>query len=241
VFGLGAIVITLTIFPGIHLLSFGRHRAHRHCQYIVHLSFKLFIWLMKTMGVLTHEIVGAENLNGSGNLIVANHPTLIDVVFLVSLLPTTLCVVKKSAWSNPFFMGVMWATGYIQSDDPMNLIADCVQSVERENNLVIFPEATRTVPGQPIRLKRGAASVIVESRKSFVPVVMSCKPTTLSKAEKWFNIPSRKTHFKVTVGDKVDPHTLLVEGEPLSKSNRRINSALKTLFVAGVEQHERSI
>ena len=103
--------------------------------------------------------------DGAGNLIVANHPTLLDVVFLVSLLPTTLCVVKKAAWSNPFFTGVMWATGYIQSDDPIDLIADCVNSFQHENNLLIFPEATRTVPGRPMKLMRGAASVIVKSRQ----------------------------------------------------------------------------
>ena len=240
-FGLGAVLITFTLFPVVYLLSFSRRRANRGCQYVVHLSFRSFIWMMKAMGVLTHEIVGAEKLvDGSGNLIVANHPTLIDVVFIVSLLPTTLCVVKKSAWSNPFLAGLMWATGYIQSDDPMDLIADCVQSVEQENNLLIFPEATRTVPGRPMKLKRGAASVIAESRRNFVPVVVSCKPSSLSKAEKWYEIPNQKMHFKITVGDKIDPQPFLVEGERLSKTNRRLNAALRELFVTGIEAHERS-
>ena len=206
VFGLGALVITFTLFPIIHLLSFNRRLANRGCQYVIHLSFRAFIWMMKVMGVLTHEIVGAEKLvDGAGKLIVANHPTLLDVVFLVSLLPTTLCVVKKAAWSNPFFAGVLWATGYIQNGDPMDLISDCVQSVVGKNNLVIFPEATRTVPGYPMKLKRGAASVIVESRMEFMPVIVTCKPSTLSKAEKWYEIPYRKMHFKITVGDKIDP------------------------------------
>lgn len=241
VFGLGALVITFTLFPIIHLLSFNRHRAHRGCQYVVHLSFRAFICMMKVMGVLTHEIVGAEKLaGGSGKLIVANHPTLLDVVFLVSLLPTALCVVKKAAWSNPFFAGVLWATGYIQSDDPMDLISDCVQSVGRENNLLIFPEATRTVPGRPMKLKRGAASVIAESRKEFMPVIVTCKPSTLSKAEKWYEIPYRKMHFKITVGDKIDPQPFLVVGEQLSKTNRRINIMLRDMFLTGIEEHERS-
>ncbi len=241
VFGLGAVLITFTLFPIMHLLSFSRRRANRGCQYVVHLSFRFFIWMMKIMGVLTHEIVGAEKLvDGSGNLIVSNHPTLLDVVFLVSLLPSALCVVKKSAWSNPFFTGVMWATGYIQSDDPMDLIADCVHSIEQENNLLIFPEATRTVPGQKMKLKRGAASVIAESGRKFVPVVVTCKPSTLSKAEKWYEIPSRKMHFKITVGDKFDPRPFIIEGEQLSKTNRRVNVALRELLMTGIERHERS-
>ena len=95
-FGLGALLITATLFPVIHLLSFSRRRANRNCQYVVHLSFRLFIWMMKTLGVLTYDISGAEKLNHhEPSLVIANHPSLIDVVFIISMLPTSLCVVKK--------------------------------------------------------------------------------------------------------------------------------------------------
>ena len=241
IFGLGAALITFTVFPIIHLLLFSHRRANRGCQYVVHISFRFFIWMMNALGVLTHEIVGAEKLNhGAGDLIVANHPTLLDIVFLVSLLPSALCVVKNSAWTNPFLAGLMWATGYIRSDDPFDFIADCVQAVEQENNLLIFPEATRSVPGQPMKLKRAAASVIAKYERSFVFVIVTCEPPTLSKAENWYEIPSRKMHFKITVGDRVDPRSHIIEGEQLSKTNRRINVMLRDLFVAGIEGHERS-
>ncbi len=240
VFGLGALVITLTLFPAIHLLSFDRRRAHRGCQYVVHLSFRAFI-RMKALGILTYEFTDVENLSqDSGHLIIANHPTLLDVVFIISLLPVTQCVVKKSVWSNPFLAGVMWATGYIQNDDPMVLIDDCTRSLEQGSNLVIFPEATRTVPGQKMRLKRGAASVIATSGKLFTPLIMTCEPSTLTKGKKWFEIPSRKAHFRISVGKPVDPAMLLTEGERLSKSNRRINRAIEELFVTGIERHGRS-
>ena len=49
VFGVGALLITFTFFPLIHLLSFSRRRANRGCQYAVHLSFRAFIGMMKVM------------------------------------------------------------------------------------------------------------------------------------------------------------------------------------------------
>lgn len=237
-FGLGALLITASVFPAIHLLSFNRRRANAYCQYIVHLSFRLFIWLMKTLGVLTYEIDGAEKLSGRRpNLVIANHPSLIDVVFIISLLPTSLCVVKKAAWSNPFLMGVMRATGYIQNDNPMQLIDDCVQGIAEENNLLIFPEATRTVPGRPIKLKRGAASVINKSKAPFVPIIITCDPSTLTKAERWYEIPSRRVHFKITVGDEFDPQPLLIDNEELSRANRRVNRSIREIFLTGIEEH----
>jgi 1-acyl-sn-glycerol-3-phosphate acyltransferase len=72
----------------VHLLSSSRERAHQRCQYIVHLSFRLFIWWMRALGVLTYEVAGAQKLRPDGNrVVVANHPSLIDVVFIIALLP----------------------------------------------------------------------------------------------------------------------------------------------------------
>lgn len=233
--------ISISIFPVIHLCRPDRERAQQRCQYVVHSSFRLFIWMMKRLGILTYEISGSEKLAGErGNLIVANHPTLLDVVFIISLLPNAFCVVKRAAWSNPFLAGVMWATGYIQSDEPLRLVSDCVDKIDSGHNLLIFPEATRSVPGQPMKLKRGAATVIVESRKLFTPLIITCNPSTLSKVEKWYEIPRKKMHFKITVGDKIDPQPALVEGDSLSKANRRINALLQKRFLAGIGQHERS-
>jgi 1-acyl-sn-glycerol-3-phosphate acyltransferase len=241
VFGLGALFITVSLFPVIHILAADRRRAHRRCQYVVHISFRAFISMMKTLGILTYEFSNLDKLpDRSGHLIIANHPTLLDVVFVISRLPTTQCVVKKAAWSNPFLAGVMWATGYIQNEDPVVLIDDCVRALEEGNNLVIFPEATRTVPGRKLKLKRGAASIIVTSRRLFTPLIMTCEPSTLAKGQKWFDIPDRRVHFRISVGDPVDPVPLLTDGEKLSKSNRRINNAIEELFVTGIERHGRS-
>ena len=237
VFGLGGMLMPATILPVIHLISWNRERGNRRCQYMAHLSFRSFIWLMRAVGVITYEIKGAEKFDRlRGQLIVANHPSLIDVVFLISLLPQACCVVKKAAWSNPFLAGIMWATGYIQNldQDPFQLIDHCVKCLERGDNLVIFPEATRSIPGQPLKLKRGAASVIVESGQPFVPVRITCEPVMLSKVQKWYQIPETPGHFIITIDDKLDPQPFLVDGERLSKANRRINRVLNDLFAGGV-------
>jgi 1-acyl-sn-glycerol-3-phosphate acyltransferase len=226
-FGLGGLLLSLMLFPSIHLMAPSRDLANRRCQYVVHLSFRAFIWTMRSLGVLTYEVVGIEKLRREDvSLIVANHPSLIDIVFLVSLLPQALCVVKKAAWSNPFMAGVMWATGYIPNDDPVQFIDACVRSIEQGRWLVIFPEGTRSVPGQPMKLKRGAATIIAKSRQPFIPITITSDPTTLTKAEKWYDIPAKRVHFRIVVGNQLDPRPVMVEGEHLGRTNRRINRLL---------------
>ena len=188
---------------------------------------------MRTLGVLTYEIINVEKLyRQDANIIVANHPSLIDIVFLVSLLPEALCVVKRAAWSNPFMVGVMWATGYIPNDDPDQFIEACVACVKRGRHLVIFPEGTRTVPGQAIKLKRGAATIIVKSGQPFIPITITSDPTTLTKAEKWHEIPARRAHFRIVVEDQIDPGSLIVDGENVGLNNRRINRRLAEVLTA---------
>jgi 1-acyl-sn-glycerol-3-phosphate acyltransferase len=238
-FGLGALAISVFIFPVLHITTLSRRRAQRRCQYIVHVSFRLFVWVMKSLGVLTYEIEGRERLTGNASLLVANHPTLIDVVFIVSMVPHATCVVKKAAWSNPFLAGVMLATGYIQNNDPEQLIAECVDCLARDSTLLIFPEATRTVPGHPMKLKRGAATVIATSGKTFAPVVISCTPLTLTKGKKWHDIPDQRGHFQITVGTPVEPAQIVIDGERRTKNNRRINCVLLSIFEGGIERHEQ--
>ena len=234
-FGIGGLLLGLLLFPAIHLVSPGRDVARRRCQYCVHLSFRLFIRMMKTLGVLSYEISGREKLANPGvNLIVANHPSLIDIVFIVSMLPEALCVVKKAAWSNPFMAGVMWATGYIPNDDPNVFIAECARRLHEGKRLVVFPEGTRTKPGLPMKLKRGAASIIVCSEQPFLPVTITCKPTTLTKAEKWYQIPQRRVHFRIRINDSIDVSAQLREGERLSKANRRVSRVLQEVLSNGI-------
>jgi len=207
----------------------------------VHLAFRAFIQMMRFLGVLTYEFAHTERLSGaSGRIIIANHPTLLDAVFVISLLPMTQCVVKKAVWSNPFLAGVMWATGYIQNGDGMVLVDACVRSLEKGDNLLIFPEATRTVPGRKLKLRRGAASVIAASQRPFTSLIITCEPSTLIKGQRWFEIPDRKVHFRISVDEPTDPVPLLTAGEQLSKANRRINIAIENLFVTGSERHGRS-
>lgn len=240
-FGLGGIAVGFFLFPLIHLLSRNKRCAQKRCQYVVHRSFQLFIWLMETLGILSYSIEGSECLGDlDSGIVIANHPSLIDVVFIVSRIPNALCIVKKAAWSNPFMMGVMWATGYVPNDDPELLLETCSARVRGDEKLVIFPEGSRTVPGQPMRLKRGAASIIVKSGIPFTPVVMSIKPTTLTKAEKWYQIPDRPMHVRMVVGDMVDPGPHIVSGESLSLAGRRMNKLIKQVLLEGVERHERA-
>jgi len=128
-FGIGGLVLSLTVFPLMNLFVRNLDARAAYAQRLVHVMFRLHRNFMVAMGVLDFEAHNAEALaQDEGVLVVANHPTLLDVVLLMSLMRRSQCIVKAEIWRNPFMRGVVNATGYIRNDgDAETLVADCAQ------------------------------------------------------------------------------------------------------------------
>lgn len=200
-FGLGALVISLSLFPALRLSTRDPAAARRRIQRGMQGTFAFFVQVMKSLGLLSYEVAGAERLRQPGYLVIANHPTLIDVVFLVSLMPQVDCIVKRGLWQNPFLRWpVSWAS-YIPNSEGESLIAACAATLRRGNSLLVFPEGTRSVPGQPLLMQRGAAHIALAADAAILPVTIVCTEPMLTKGYPWYRAPRRRPHFLIKVGE----------------------------------------
>lgn len=203
-FGLGGVVLGLAIAPLLGLFVWNRERRERSVRVLVHLSFRTFIGLMHGLGVLTYEVRGRQHLSEPGQLVIANHPTLIDVIFLVACIPNAVCVVKEELMRSLGVGLLLRRAGYIgNAADPQTSLNACVEALHAGATLVMFPEGSRSIPGSSPRLRRGAAYVALAAQKELTPVHISCKPSTLTKSERWYDIPHRRMHFIINVGHRI--------------------------------------
>lgn len=239
-FGIGGAIIGLTLFPLIALFPASAAQKKRTGQYLVHYSFRFFIELMRTLGVISYRIEGAETLNdGRGHFVIANHPTLIDVIFLISAMKQVDCIVKEKLWRNPFMVGALSAARYISNgNNPQELVQNCVDTLNAGNSLIIFPEGTRSVPGEAFRFQRGAANIAIQANKNIKPVILDCQPGTLTKAEKWYQIPPKKVHYTMSVRDELDIHTLIAGANNPSTAARRLTRALENYYQQEMFAHD---
>lgn len=201
VFGLAGLVCGLTLFPAACLSARDPETARRRAQWIVHRWFALFVRLMRWFTLISWDVRGAEQLRVPGRLIVANHPSLIDVVMLIAHIPEVDCIVKPAIFANPFLRGPATWAGYICHGTPEQLVADCAATLKRGHSLLVFPEGTRTTPGQPIRMTHGAARIALEADATIVPVTITPEPVTLTKGLPWYRVPPRTSHYAITVGE----------------------------------------
>lgn len=223
VFGLGGLLLTLTVFPFLYILPVNRQWKREKAQGLIHISFRLFAWLMQFVGVMRLTINGAERLGGN-YLIIANHPTLIDVVILISLLPKVDCIVKQALWRNPFLRGVVGSAGYISnSSDPQNLMDECIARLQKGRTLIIFPEGTRTKPNKPMTFQRGAANIALRSECDIIPVAITCVPSTLTKGKKWYEVPPEGPfHITLKVGDIIQTSQFIEQNLNISRASRKL-------------------
>jgi 1-acyl-sn-glycerol-3-phosphate acyltransferase len=228
-FGVGGLLLWILVFPVLSILPGTRLQKVSRGQKVVHYSFYVFIGLMHRIGVMTYEITGLEKLNRPGQLIVANHPTLVDIVFLISRIKQANCIVKEKLWHNPFMRGPILNAGYISNGDPEQMIAECVKWLQSGGSMIIFPEGTRSVPGKPCRFQRGAAAIALQANKIVTPVTLSCYPSTLTKAEQWYQIPYRRFHLAMHVGDDISLDEF-INTSPKSIAVRRFNQFLQDYF-----------
>lgn len=152
-FGLGGLCLRVVVFPLLALLP-GDAAAHRcRARKTISRLFWLFVQFMYRSGVLTYEVEGAERLGRPGQLVIANHPSLIDVVVLIALIRDANCVVKQSLWENPFTRGPIRAAQYISNNGSAEMLDEAADALQQGQTLIIFPEGTR--PGAAVSPRRG--------------------------------------------------------------------------------------
>ena len=95
-FGIGGAFLGGIILPVIKFTSSDAEQGKYRAQYIIHLSFRLFVFMMGAFGLLAYKFQNIDLLeNDKGCLIISNHPTLIDYVVIVSKLKRCDTIVKK--------------------------------------------------------------------------------------------------------------------------------------------------
>lgn len=237
-FGVGGLVLSVTLFPLYNVIISDPEERAGIAQRTVRSTWQLFIWMIVTLRLMDVETEGIDVLRReTGTLIIANHPSLIDIVLIISMMDRAQCVVKEGVWKNPFMRGVVKATNYIPNlGDPERTLRECVAALRSGNNLIIFPEGTRTRPGKPVHLERGFANIAIRAGAPIRIVTVCCNPPMLRKGEMWYKSPVRRACFRISVGERIE--TAEVYGSRLPACGARDLTAQITKRFEEVIAHE---
>lgn len=160
VFGIGAIFLAIFVFPFIKLFSknkgddFGVDAR----SYVSH-TFRNFLGWLSLCRVSKRQV---EDLSAYHNLhskiIIANHPSLLDFVYIMSLVPNSTCIVRGSLTKTPL-RGVIKQAYITNTTTFEDMCAECKKLTDMGCNVIIFPEGTRTPRHGKNNYKKGAARI----------------------------------------------------------------------------------
>ena len=228
-FGLGGLGIAYIIFPLVTLGVRDPRRRKRRIQAVISVSFKLFLTMMRLLGVARFRYFHFERLaDDTGTLIVANHPTLIDYVVIIARLKQCDLLVKDRLWHNFFVRRIVTRAGYLPNSGEASMLFERVrQSVACGHNLLIFPEGTRTTPGQAPVLQRGAANLAVRLNIPVRILHVQTSKSGLTKEDKWYKVPPEKVDYRVVAGEKINPQPFLEQYREPARAARALTRYLR--------------
>jgi 1-acyl-sn-glycerol-3-phosphate acyltransferase len=168
-------------------------------------------WPSRLTGVLAE---------GRPAVVVANHPSLLDVVFLMGALPR-ITYVAKETWVNGPLGSMLRTCGHIglpaarSPADGAIALQRMIDALEAGRTLLVFPEGTRSPLHGMYPFQRGAIEAAIRVGVPIVRLVVGVEPSMLRKHQPWHDVSRTMVDFTMHELPTIEPHELPKRGRQL--------------------------
>jgi 1-acyl-sn-glycerol-3-phosphate acyltransferase len=227
-FGVHTLLLIVAIFPVMTAFIHPKKRFLKQSRRFVSAFFRYFVRMMCFMGIVEMDVDDrAAYRRLSSKIVVANHPSLLDVVMLISLIPNADCIVRGNLKRHTVVGGVIRRLYILNSLDFKELVAACTESLDQGNCIIFFPEGTRTPRSGELRLKKGAARLSLLLGCGIVPVhIGGTDKWGLGKHDPWTAFNHREKYvYRIRMRDEISPES--VAGLPVPAAVRRLSGKIR--------------
>ena len=169
-FGLGAVLLAIFVFPFIRLFTFHKKDFGIIARAYVSHTFRIFLGnlnICKTSLLKVDDKEAYRNIHGK--IIIANHPSLLDFVYIMSLVPNSTCIVRGGLTHTPLRWVIKQA--YITNTTDFNdVLVGCKKLTDKGCNVIVFPEGTRSPRVGRNNYKKGAARIALYCNCDVLPL-----------------------------------------------------------------------
>jgi 1-acyl-sn-glycerol-3-phosphate acyltransferase len=176
-------------------------------------------------------------------VVVANHPSLIDVLFIKALLPGVVVLVKAALFKEPSLARLFAASGDFKGPSSEEqefgstaVLDTFVERLEAGRSVIVFPEGTRSPAWRLRRFRRGAAEAAVRTGVPIVPIFILVDPPVLKKGDKWYDMPKQVPLFELEL---LEPITETAGGSSKAITEEIRNQLAERLEAARIRATQR--
>ncbi len=208
VFGVGAVILAVFVFPFIRLFTLRRKDFGVVARAYVSHTFRVFLGFLNLLHVSIRKVENEDDYrNIHSKIIIANHPSLLDFVYIMSLVPNSTCIVRGGLTKTPL-RGVIKQAYITNTTTFEDMCLECKKLTDMGCNVIIFPEGTRCkVEGEFLPFKGGSFKIAEKSKCDIVPFAI------INSAAIFENTKPRvkKAKVGIVIGEPIKTETLTKE------------------------------
>ena len=201
-FGLGALFIRYLIFP------FQKSKKENYAT--LQKSWQIFVWLIKITKIIDLKVYNPEKIKNIKNSIIAStHPSFIDIVILMSIIPYSTCFVANKLTRNPFLKGMVELLFISEANSEIGWLADSVEKLNEGLNIIIFPMGGRHKRDEFPKIRRGVSLIAYESKKDIVLLDIKEDKPFLQAHQPFYDAGDETVNFEINYLDKINTSEIL--------------------------------
>lgn len=182
---------------GIGSGAHGRRIGRR----FIHQGFRLYLGFLRLFCANRFDLAALDALrHAPPQVLVANHPSLLDVLLIVSRLPNVVCVMKAGLMNNILFGAAARMAGYIRNDGPLEMILQADAALAEGAHVLIFPEGGRTVEFPLDPFGQSAALIARRANVSIQALLIGFSSPYLGKHWPLWRRPELPLRWSVRMG-----------------------------------------
>lgn len=203
-FGVGALFIRYCIFP------FQKTKLKNYET--IQKSWQFFVWLLNKLCIIKLEIENLEKISNIKNsIIVSTHPSFIDIVILMSVIPHSTCFVAERLARNPFLKGIVDLLFVLESKDINTWLKNTSDKLDMGLNIIVFPMGIRHRKNETPRIRRGTALIAQKSQKNIVMLNLETNSDFLQINQPIYDAGDKPVLYKLKYLGEIDTKELFNE------------------------------
>jgi 1-acyl-sn-glycerol-3-phosphate acyltransferase len=219
---LGAMLLAWAIAAPLVALCMGRHRGGVVGRAAIGLIHRCAWASAQAFGLMRIDADALDALAGEegGLIVAANHPSMLDALVVVAHLPRGVCVVKAELMGNVFLGSGARLANYIRDDSGRTMVRDAVRTLRDGNQLVCFPEGTRTARWPVNAFKSGLTLIASRAGVPIQTVIIEMRSPYLRKGWPLLRAPPMPVRIRMRLGKRFVP----------DRDHRAMRARLETYF-----------
>jgi 1-acyl-sn-glycerol-3-phosphate acyltransferase len=160
-----------------------------------------------------------------GEIWVMNHPSLLDGSYMLKFITNGFCVYKREIGSNPFYGSTAKLANYIPNIGGPDMVRMACDALARGEDLVVFPEGTRSTKINLDNFRPGFALIAKRSKALINVMWMESPDDFMTRDAPFWKVPELTAHIAISQINRIDPNKVksvkkIVEEVKRSYQNR---------------------